>query len=316
MGLAGITDNRSILEKADLALGDLVASGGILQPAQGAKFMRIITKQSKLMQMATVVPMKSHKQQIDKIRFSGRVLRAGQEAQALAVGDRAKPDFLKTELDAQLFKAEVRLDNEVLEDSIERQELRQTIMQLLGDAIARDIEEVALKGDTNSSDPFLAQFDGLLKQASSNVVDAAGTSVNKTIFRDMLKALPSEFLRDRAAMRILTSTNAELGYRDQLSDRSTVLGDRFLEGNDPVSYSGIPIIDIPLMPENLGVGNNTTDALLLDPKNINFGIWRQIRIETDKLVSEGVLVIVATLRFDVKYAHEPAVVKAINVLPI
>ena len=38
-----------------------------------------------------------------------------------------------------------------------------------------------------------------------------------------------------------------------------------------------------------------------------------IRVETDKLISEGVLIIVATLRFDVKWGHEPAVVKAVNV---
>ena len=45
-----------------------------------------------------------------------------------------------------------------------------------------------------------------------------------------------------------------------------------------------------------------------------YGIWRQIRFESDRDVSEGTLKIVATLRFDVKYAEEPGVAKAINVL--
>ena len=44
------------------------------------------------------------------------------------------------------------------------------------------------------------------------------------------------------------------------------------------------------------------------------GIWRQIRIETDKLISEGVFIIVATMRFDVKFAEETAVVKATEIL--
>lgn len=313
MGLAGMTDNRSILEKADLALTDLTSGGGLLQPAQAAKFMRILIKQSKMMGMSTVVPMKAQKQLIEKIRFSGRVLRAGTEAQALSKGDRAKPDLSKVELDAELFKAEVRLDNEVLEDSIERQELRQTIMQILGDAIARDMEEVAIQGDTASADPFLAKFDGVLKQATSNVVDAGTVGLNKQIFRDCLRAMPSEFLRNKGDMRFLTSVDAEIDYRDALADRSTVLGDKFLEQEAPVAYSGVPVIDLQLMPENLGAGTNCTNMLLLDPKNINFGIWRQIRIETDKLVSEGVLIIVATLRFDVRFAEETAVVKATNI---
>jgi len=38
-----------------------------------------------------------------------------------------------------------------------------------------------------------------------------------------------------------------------------------------------------------------------------------IRIEVDKIVTDGVLVIVATLRFDTKYAEETATVKAVNV---
>ena len=41
-------DNRTILEKADLALADLTAGGGILKPAQAQKFMRLLIKQSVL----------------------------------------------------------------------------------------------------------------------------------------------------------------------------------------------------------------------------------------------------------------------------
>ena len=97
--------NRTILEKADLALADLTAGGGILKPAQAQKFMRLLIKDSVLMKMATVVPMASPKQQISKIKFGSRILRPGQEATALAVGDRAKPDLSSVELDAKLFKA-------------------------------------------------------------------------------------------------------------------------------------------------------------------------------------------------------------------
>jgi HK97 family phage major capsid protein len=311
--LVSVTDNRTLLEKADLALSDLTTGGGLLQPAQAQKFMRILIKEARLMGISTVVPMRSPKQLIEKIRFNGRVLRAGQEATALPVGERSKPDLSKVELDAKLFKAEVRLDNEVLEDSIERAQLRTTIMQIMGEAIARDMEEVAVNGDTTSGDTFLAQFDGILAQATSNVVDASSATLNKTIFRDMLKAMPSEFLRDKGRMKFMTSVDAEIDYRDALADRATVLGDKFLEQEAPVNFSGIPVMDLQLFPEDLGGGSDTTNVIFCDPKNINWGVWRRIRIETDKLVSEGVLLIVATMRFDVKYAEELAVVKAINV---
>lgn len=308
-----VYDNRTILEKADLALADLTAGGGLLLPAQAQKFIRILIKESVVLKMATVVPMRSQKQMIEKIRFGGRILRAGSEATALAVGDRAKPDLGSVELDAQLFKAEVRLNNEVLEDSIERGALRQTIMQLMGESISRDMDEVIVQGDVLSADPFLAKLDGVLKQVTSNVVDAAGAPTLKGTFRDMLKSMPSEFQRNRKQLRYLTSVDSEIDYRDSLAERATVVGDKFLEQDAPVAYSGIPIMDVPLFPENLGPGGDTTNMLLTDPKNVNIGIWRNIRIETDKDISAGVLIIVATLRFDVKYAEETAVVKAINV---
>lgn len=309
----GLTDNRSLLEKADLALTDLTTSGGMLQPVQAAKFMRILIKASKVLGMSTVVPMRAPKQLIEKIRFGGRILRAGQEATALPAGDRAKPDLGKVELDAQLFKGEVRLDNEVLEDSIEREELRQTIMQLMAEAVSRDMEEVVINGDVNSSDPFLAKFNGILKAASSHVVDGLDSSLNKGMFRDLMKAMPSEFLRDKSALRFLTSVNAEIGYRDSLGDRGTPGGDAWLQEREEISYTGIPIIDVPMFPENIGTSSHCTDVILTDPKNVNVGIWRNIRIETDKLVSDGVLIIVVTLRFDTKFAEETAVTKAINV---
>jgi hypothetical protein len=44
------------------------------------------------------------------------------------------------------------------------------------------------------------------------------------------------------------------------------------------------------------------------------GIWRKILLETDKDISAGVLIIVATLRFDVRYQVEDAVVKVTEVL--
>jgi len=112
-----ITDNRTILQKADLALSDLLTGGGLLQPAQAAKFIRLLIDQSVIMPASTVVPMRSPKQLVEKSRFGSRVLRAGAEATALPAGDRVKPDLTKVELDAQLFKAEVRLDNEVLDPS-------------------------------------------------------------------------------------------------------------------------------------------------------------------------------------------------------
>jgi HK97 family phage major capsid protein len=306
-------DNRTLLQKADLALADLTTGGGILKPAQALKFMRLLIKQSVLMQLATVVPMAAPKQQISKIKFGSRILRPGQEATALPAAQRASPDLSYAELDARLFKAEVRLSDEVLEDSIERGELRQTLMELMAEAIARDMEEILVSGDTLSTDSFLATLDGIIKQATSHIVDAAGNPISKDLLHDLLKTLPSEYLRDKSAMRFLTSVDSDLNYRNKLAERATAVGDKFLEGDAPVLYSGVPLQPVPLFPEDLGPNADRSVIILCNPKNIHVGIWRQIRIESAREISEGTLKIVATLRFDVKYAEESGVAKAINV---
>lgn len=311
--MAGM-DNRTLLAKADLALADLMLDGGLLQPVQAQRFIRLLIKEAVIMKYATVIPMKAPKHVVETIRFAGRVLRAGQEATALPAADRSKPTFGRAELDAKLFKAEVDLDNEVLEDSIERAQLKNTIMTLMAEAISRDIDEVVINGDTTSTDTFLAQFDGLVRGANSHVVNAGGTVLGKNLFRDMIKAMPSEFLRRRNDLQFLTSTDAEIDYRDSLVDMKLApLSIQQLTDDVPVTYSGIPIRSVPMFPENLGVAGNQTIALLLDPKNITVGIWRQIRVETDKDISAGILKIVATMRMDSKYAHEDAVVKGIGI---
>lgn len=306
--------NETLLQKADLALSDLQTANGLLQPEQAQKFLRLLIEEAVIMKMATVTGMKAQKKLINKVKFGSRVLRAGTPGRALSQADRSAPTFSHVELDTKLFKAEVRLNNEELEDSIERGELRQTIMTLMAEHIATDMDEVIISGDTASSDTFLAQFNGLLKQITTNTYDHGDNTANRTLWKSMLKTMPNQYLRNKKKLAFLTSTNAEIDYRDALADRATAnVGDRYIDEDVPAMYSGVPVVPVDMFPENIGTGSLCTDAVLIDPKNINIGIWRDIMIETDKLVSEGVLIIVATLRFDAKLAEETAAVKAINI---
>lgn len=313
----GLTSNKNLLQKADLSFQDLLDDGGLLVPEQSARFVRLLIKRSPIMGMSTVQPMRSQKSEINKIRFDGRVLHAGKSGKALPVALRSKPDTSQVELDSKLFKAEVRLNNEVLEDSIERKQLANTVMQLLTGAVSRDMAEIAINSDTASTDNDLSQFDGLLKQASSNLVNAGGVALNKGVLRDMQKSLPNEFLVNRGDMVYLTSPDAEIDYRDTIANRATDSGDKalgaFANAASTIHYAGTPVLGDALFPENLGAGNDETETLFLDPKNITFGMQRDIRLETDKDVSAGEILIVMTVRWDVKFAHEPAVVKATGI---
>lgn len=304
-----VMNNRTLLQKADLQLSDLLTDGGALVPAQAKKFIRLLIKESAILPIATVKPMRSKKQLVEKVRFASRILRAGSEGVALSSADRSKPDTSKVELDSKLFRAQVDLTTEVLEDNIEQGSFRQTIMELMGEAISRDMDEIVVNGDVTSPDTFLAQFDGMLASATSNVVGGGGNALASDDLKAAIKAMPTEFIRNKRQLRFMTSIDAETDYRDTLSQRDTVAGDRFLQEDTPIMYSGIPVMDVPLFPEDLGGGSNETNVILTDPKNILVGVWRKITIETDKDIERGVMKIVANLRFDFKYVEETATVK-------
>ena len=308
-------DNRTLLEKAELAVKDMAGDGGILLPAQAQRFMKMLTMQSVLLSQCTMVPMQSPKQEYSKIGMGKRVLRSGKELEALKKEQWAKPDFGKIELDAKLFKAEVRISDESLEDNIEGPALQQRVRELMAEAIARDMEELLICGDTKSSDDFLSTMDGILVQARRHVVAAQGQPISKALLSQLLKVLPGEQKRNKKNMRFFTGTNAEQDYRSKLAERATAVGDRFLEGESAILAFGVPIVPVPLFPEDRGGKQDETHVLLMDPKNVFVGIWRRIRIESDRDISQGVIKIVVTMRFDVCLSEADATTQAVAVGP-
>lgn len=310
--------NRALLEKADLALSDIIADGGYLEPQQAKKFIKLLIDESRLLKMVTFRTMDSPKLLIEGTRFGSMVLKPGVSGEALTEADRSKPDFTKVELDAQLFKGEVRIPDEVFEDIIEGGQFKNTIMQMLAERVALDVETVVVRGDTAvvpaAGEEALAVLDGVIKQAVTNVVAVAPkATIAKQHLTDAIKTLPKEYMRNKKSMRFFTSVDAEVDWRNLLAERATTVGDKFLEQDAPTLFSGVPIVDIPVFPENLGGGTDETVIIFCDPKNIHVGFHRNIKIRTQEDIVAGEIIIVPTVRFDVKFAHEPAVVKVTGI---
>lgn len=307
--------NKTLLQKADHALSELTTDGGALMEAQAKKFLIKLIKQGKLMQWATVTPMSSFKQEVNKIGLLSRIMRPGQPGVALGLADRSKPTLSRVELDAKLYKGEIRLPKESLEDNIEGDALQSLIMDLMSERIAADLDELFINGDTASADPYLATLDGLLKQATSHVVAAGGTVLTKNVLKATLKALPIQYQRDKSKMRMFTSPNTETEFADAVSDRTGGYGDKvFMDGADgDLRYQKVPLTPLPMWPENLGGGQDETNLIYTDPKNINVGVWRKVQVETDIDIAAGVILIVVSMRVDMKYIEEDAVVKTTGV---
>ncbi len=334
-------DNKELLKKADLALADLSGDGvgGLLNPEQADTFIRKLIVQPNMLNENTVrfVPMNSPQKNINKIGFGKRILRKAVQGTALATAAiaadtafdasaeataRAKPLFEQIQMNTKEVIAEIRIPYDVMEDNIERATvasneamntgpagLRATILTMIAEAASRDLEELCLLGDTtlDSADPYLDLLDGWLKNATDNgnLVDLAGATVSKKMFKDGLKAMPVQYKNDASLLQNFVSKNNELEYRDTLADRGTIMGDGYVTGGRPALAYEMMVKGVAQMPAAKG--------LLTNPKNLLFGIQRQVSLEFDKAIQTREYIIVLTARVDAQIEEDDAIVAYANI---
>lgn len=316
-----MSSNKKIIQKADFTLADL-ASGGLLNPEQAASFIRKLrTAPTILNQMRTVV-MSSPKRNINKIGFGSRILKPAVSGTALSVGDRSKPATEQVQLSTTEVIAEVRLPYDVIEDNIEQGNInandningsspvggafKDTIMSMIAERAAIDLEELSILGDTGSGDPYLALLNGFLISATSNVVDAGLAPVSRTLFKNGIKTLPDEYKKNLSQLKQFVSMDNYTEYQDTRANRETAGGDTVNDQVTPPLWAlGTRVEGAAIMPAVNGIFTN--------PKNMIFGIQRKVSIEVDKDISARVFVIVLTARVDFKYEEEAAVVKYTNI---
>lgn len=295
-----MSENKTLLQKADLVLADL-AGGGALLPEQANTFIRTLMDSPTLINVCRVVPMRSPSTKINKIGFGTRILRPAVASTALSQGDRSKPSFGQVELITKEVIAEIRIPYAVMEDNIERAAvatngaanstvggLHATILQMIAERSALDLEELMLLGDTTSGDAYLALMDGWLKRCSTHIVDAAAAPISRTLLKNGVKAMPDKYLRDRNALMQMVSIDNETDLRELFAARQTALGDAQAQGTTPLYIHGSRVVGVPMMP--------TESGLYVNPNNLIMGIQREISLEFDKDIQTREYIIVLTAR--------------------
>jgi hypothetical protein len=309
------------LEKATFSTADVTApaGGGLLSPQQAREFLRILIDESVLLKEANNQTSLSPKFEVPRISFGNRILRSGVEGARLADADRVKPLTGLVTLSTNLFKGEVPVSDELFEDNIERDALADTIMVMIAEAVGRDVEEYAIKNDTDrtaadgADNSVLGVFDGLIKQLQTGLpaahkVDASGITSYDQLWRKMIAALPARYRRDPTSLRFYVPVKHNDGYQSELAGRGTPLGDTNVTENLrlKLAFRGVPVVPIPLMTGVSTIGGAEIDydnfAILTHPLNLYVGWHRRIRVERWRDPRDAATSFLPTLRFDVKYA--------------
>lgn len=310
--------NAELIKKADLALSDL-SSAGALNPDMSNRFIRQLIDSPTILSKCRVVGMNAPTMKINKIGFGSRILKPATQGAALDSADRSKPTLSQVALSAEEVMAEIRLPYAVLEDNVERAEaatnnasntgmggLHATLVDLIAQRAALDLEEMGIQGDTSLNDSSILDLvDGWLKLSTSNVVNASSNPYSKDITKAAIKLMPSRFMRDSNSMVHFVSVPNETEMRDVLASRQTGLGDMHTTGKNPLYLFGTQVQGAAMMP--------AAYSLFTNPLNLIFGIHRNISIEFDKDIRSREYIIVLTARVDFQIEEEPAVVKVTNI---
>lgn len=299
---------KAIFEASDLS------TGGKLNAEQADQFLDKVIDSSAIVPETRTVRMRSPQRLIEKIGFDSRIMVAPPaQGSAPAGGDIKEPTTGKVTLTTVEAAAFVDVGFDTLEDNIERDGLEDHIVNLVATRVATDLEELYLKGDTASGDTFLALNDGWFKLATSNVYDHASAAFSEdAVFGAMIDALPNKYQpRNPNEWRIYVAPKLERKVRRERAARQTGGGDTWLTGSQPLEYAGFPIVPVPLLPATASASGN---ALLCHPKNLVVGLQRDIDFDNFRNGRLRVYQMTWTIRSDVQYEFEDAVVKGINIV--
>ena len=274
-------------------------NGGLLNPEQSARFLDYMFDATVIGKVARTVRMKADTTEIDRIGVGEKLMKLATEGDNTATN--AAVTFSKISLTTKKLRLDWELSTESLEDNIEGPDLEDHIARLLATQAGNDIEDVILNGNTAlSSDALYKAFNGVVKKAKTygRVVDAGGAAISRATFNSALKALPRKYKQRRTDLRFLAGSNLIQDYLYSTSQNIQNVNPQdiasgIIRGDVPVlggpagyvaPYAfGIPIVEVPLLPEtqtgdySAATGSHG-DVHLTFPNNVVIGVKRDVTV--------------------------------------
>ena len=274
-------------------------NGGLLNPEQSARFLDYMFDATVIGKVARTVRMKADTTEIDRIGVGEKLMKLATEGDN--TGTNAAVTFSKISLTTKKLRLDWELSTESLEDNIEGPDLEDHIARMMATQAGNDIEDVLLNGDTSlTSDALYKAFDGVVKKSKAygHVVDAAGAAVSRAVFNSALKALPRKYKQRRTDLRFLAGSNLiqDFLYANSIGTNQTIpqdIASSIIRGDvqplsGPAGYVapyafGIPIVEVPLLPETQtgdysGAAGSHGDIHLTFPNNVVIGIKRDVTV--------------------------------------
>jgi hypothetical protein len=273
-------------------------NGGLLNPEQSARFLDYMFDATVIGKVARTVRMRADTAEIDRMSVGEKLMKLATEGDDTA--SNAAVTFSKISLTTKKLRLDWELSTESLEDNIEGADLEDHIARLMATQAGNDIEDVILNGVGSGSDPLYKAFQGVVAKAKANgrVVAGAGAGVSRELFNKALKAMPRKYMQRRGDLRFLAGSNLiqDFLYANSIGTNQTIpqdIASSVIRGATPglggaAGYVapfafGIPIVEVPLLPETqtgsyASPSGSHGDIHLTFPNNVVIGIKRDVTV--------------------------------------
>ena len=332
-----------LLEKVVSTTNIGAGQGGLLNADQTNRFLDYIWDATVLGKQVRKIRMNAPVQEIDKVSVGERIVRGATEA--VDTGENAGATFSKISLSTHKLRLDWELSTESLEDNIEGEALEDHLARLMGTQFGNDLEDLAINGNVNSTDPLLKVFNGyseILNDTSNandkaNVIDANGGVFDRGVINAALKAMPRKYRQRAHGVKFFASSGTIQDYiyslqaveANMVNPESLAAagvdaavspegGAGFITGN----AFGKRIQEVPLFREDrkedeygsaAGTGAaEHSEAWLLAPENLLWGIKREVKVHREYKPKKDTIEYTVFVRAGVQVQNREATVVVKN----
>jgi len=264
----------------------------ILNRQQVLRFIDLVIDYSVLLKRIRVEKVNAPKGERAKLDL-GNIVTEG--ASTTSIATTRTPTEAVVSYDLVKYRSAFDLRTDFLEDSIEKAQARDTILNMFTKRIAIDSELAAIQSDNSltvgdgqtDSNNLLGVNDGFTQTLVDNVpsaqqIDAAGAAPSTALYYAMKRAVPARFRVAKPDYVWIAPSGPADKHLLDWSTRATGGGDVAYETGLRPGPWGIKMLEVPLMPEDLSYGTSGTDGsqIWLSPlKNFVYFIGRAVTIE-------------------------------------
>lgn len=285
---------------------DMFNHAGLLDRKQYNQFVRDMEMNQTILKDAAFQRMTNLEEVTSGTRIMGMVLQDGYDENGNTNPnlDPANIGFGHDVLHAKKVKALTYIEDDDLEDNIERETFQSTQLSMMADRIGTDTETIAVYGDSDltidegdSTPRVLKIMDGWIKRSTNPLLSNELAETNSEVafnvhdntieamFDAVLRAIPVN-IRQSSLMNefcFYVPWEVEDSYRNLLKSRNTNLGDSMQTGLAPLYYKRFPVKYAPVLDSAEGRAiDDTLTTMGAFPSLLKWGVYKDVKVEAER----------------------------------